>query len=903
MDGYTAEIEQIKKTLAVNPRGMTVLNVSKELNISRNSAAKYLDILLVSGQVEMKNVGPAKLYFLSQRIPASALINFCSDPMLVLDSESKVIQINDPLLTLIGAKREDVLNKHIEDPLFPFSSDLKLLSLIKGAFAGNRHVEACDLSMNEKNLHFNVEMIPSVLDNGIPGIAIIMHNLTEDKEMEQKLDKYRKLLDDLIKEPTQNQKEHLNEYSDEVVNLRKEYEESRRREARNQAILNAMPDLIVTIKSDGTFLDFIESNEDILYAPSSELIGRKVTETFPENVSGPSMSCIEQALQTNKMQTFQYQLQIKNDLIDFEARIVASGKDEVIAIITDITERKHAENELKLLNEQLQLKYEMEQLLAQVAFMFVSSSDINTVILDTLEKIGKICKATRSYVFQFRENGTIADNTYEWCSEGIGSIKSHLQNVSMKIFPWFANKFTNNKLIHIKDLSVLTEESSAERDILESYNIKSLIVIPIYANNELFGVFGLDNALTTEKWSEKDIDFLQTISIVIGTGIERKQMEDSLRENEARLSAAQYIARLGNWEWDIVNNDVRWSDAVYLIFGYNPQEFRGKEVILDPVHPDDRIFVQENLNKAICENKPYSVEHRIILPDGSERFVHVQAKTVYNELGQAVKMIGTVQDITERKRTETILKENEEKFRTIFENANDAIYLVRTNLQFIEVNQRACEQLGYSRSELLKLTPKDIDAFDAAAKLHDRFNQLLQNGHIMFETILLRKDRSVFPVEISLQVVDYMGDKAILGISRNISERKKAESDLRASEEKFKAIFENANDAILVSDLTGRYLEVNKMACEQLGYSRSELLQMLPQDLSARDDASEVAKARIDQLLQDESMRFETILVRKDGFTFPVEISLKVIDYMGDKAILSILRDISKFKQIEKDIY
>ncbi len=138
---------------------------------------------------------------------------------------------------------------------------------------------------------------------------------------------------------------------------------------------------------------------------------------------------------------------------------------------------------------------------------------------------------------------------------------------------------------------------------------------------------------------------------------DRKRVEESLRKSEARLANAQRIVHLGNWEWDIVTNEVQWSDEVYRIFGLTPRKFKATyETFLNSVHPEDREFVKESVNKALYGKMPYSIDHRIILPGGSERIVHEQAEVIFDDKHKAIRMNGTVQDITERKRMEEALR-------------------------------------------------------------------------------------------------------------------------------------------------------------------------------------------------------------------------------------------------------
>ncbi len=134
---------------------------------------------------------------------------------------------------------------------------------------------------------------------------------------------------------------------------------------------------------------------------------------------------------------------------------------------------------------------------------------------------------------------------------------------------------------------------------------------------------------------------------------ERKLAEEKLRKSEASLAEAQRIASIGNWDFDILNNTLDWSDEIYRIFGYKPQEFEASnELFLSFIHPDDRELVRRSVEEALKGRKPYSIDHRIVLPDGTQRIVHEQAHIMRDENGNPMRMHGTVHDITERKQAE-----------------------------------------------------------------------------------------------------------------------------------------------------------------------------------------------------------------------------------------------------------
>ena len=134
---------------------------------------------------------------------------------------------------------------------------------------------------------------------------------------------------------------------------------------------------------------------------------------------------------------------------------------------------------------------------------------------------------------------------------------------------------------------------------------------------------------------------------------ERKRAEEALRKSEASLREAQRIASLGNWDWDIPSNRLEWSDEIYSIFGLAPQELGSTyESFLERVHPADREKVEQAIRESLQTGKPYSLEHRVMRPDGEGRIVRGQAEILRNQAGKTSRMVGTLQDITEQKRIE-----------------------------------------------------------------------------------------------------------------------------------------------------------------------------------------------------------------------------------------------------------
>jgi PAS domain S-box-containing protein len=203
--------------------------------------------------------------------------------------------------------------------------------------------------------------------------------------------------------------------------------------------------------------------------------------------------------------------------------------------------------------------------------------------------------------------------------------------------------------------------------------------------------------------------------------IKRKQAEEALRKSEASLREAQRIARLGNWDWVIISNELRWSDEIYRIFGLVPQQFDATyEAFLNSVHPDDRELVKESVNKALYENKSYSIDHRIVLPDGSERIVHEQAEVFFDDTGRPIRMIGTVQDITERKKTEKELQQSFEKLEKTLRGTIGALAsTVEMRDPYTAGHQQRATKLACIIAKEMGLSGEQINGLHFAGIIHD----------------------------------------------------------------------------------------------------------------------------------------------------------------------------------------
>ncbi len=260
---------------------------------------------------------------------------------------------------------------------------------------------------------------------------------------------------------------------------------------------------------------------------------------------------------------------------------------------------------------------------------------------------------------------------------------------------------------------------------------------------------------------------------------DRKQAEKALQRSEELHNAAQEIAHIGHWQLDLLENKLTWSDEVYRIFGIDPQSFNGTlEAFLEVVHPKDREYVVNAYNESVQNKKTYSIDHRIVRPNGEIRFVHEQCHTHYDDNGLPIFSIGTIQDITERKEAEEKAMEANKLYRIIFENSLDGLMLTAPDGRIFDVNLASEKILGYTQDEIRILGREGIlDTSDP--RLSSVLERRIKNGFTTGELIMIRKDGIKIPVEISSRIFyDKNGEARTSIVFRDITERKISEEAL-----------------------------------------------------------------------------------------------------------------------------
>jgi len=518
----------------------------------------------------------------------------------------------------------------------------------------------------------------------------------------------------------------------------------------------------------------------------------------------------------------------------------------------------------------------------------------------------------------------------------------------------------------------------------------------------------------------------------------RKQNEEALRTSEERLQQAQVIGNVGVWDWNPVTGALVWTEETFNIFGYAMGEVQPSfELFLSHVHQEDREPLSSAVEAALHQGGKYDIDCRFSRTDGSEGVANAQGQVSYDASGDPIRMLGTFQDITNRKRTENRLREALSLQMATLEATADGILVVSTegewsayNRQFVEMwripeavlesgsdqqaldyalgqladpqvfidkvmelyahpeessfdvlhfndgrvferyskeqriegviagrvwsfrdvseqymadrklreeaefrsqlldqasegivlwhpgkdgqfaefltwNRRMLEITGYTQEEINRLGWLETIYVDQGER--DKARATMQKvlaGEVNHGTdfAILTKAGEHKAVHISSSAVQRVGmQHCVLAVIQDVTQSKQHQALLEASRKRFSALFDSSSDGILILDMQGGFIDVNRTAYLRLGYSKEELMALGLQGLNTPENAR-FFPSHVERLKEKGMVVFETAHFRKDGSIMPVEVNARLIELEGARVILCVVRDISERKQFEEQL-
>jgi diguanylate cyclase (GGDEF)-like protein/PAS domain S-box-containing protein len=339
-------------------------------------------------------------------------------------------------------------------------------------------------------------------------------------------------------------------------------------------------------------------------------------------------------------------------------------------------------------------------------------------------------------------------------------------------------------------------------------------------------------------------------------------------------------------------------------FGYPLEDWlNDNEMWVRVIHPEDREWVFEQTRASTVSGEEVEYEYRIVDAGGMIHWVHDRGCLIRNANGNVVCREGVIIDITDRKRAEEEIRLGQERFRNIFDNASDIIYIHDLDGNYLSINDAGERVFGYSRAETLQMNMSQIADPEQVAVLRENLASKLLGEALQtsYEVDCIRKDGRRITLEVNSSVIYKDGKPvAVQGIARDVTERKRVESAIRENEERYRDLFENANDLIYTHDLEGNFTSINRAGEKITGYTRDEAVKMHVSQVVAPEYLEQARRMITTKVEGDGPTAYELEIVSKSGNRVSLELSTRLIYLEGKPVgIQGIGRDITERKRTE----
>jgi two-component system, cell cycle sensor histidine kinase and response regulator CckA len=634
--------------------------------------------------------------------------------------------------------------------------------------------------------------------------------------------------------------------SRDVTQEKEKDEQLKESEARNRAILSALPDLLFQIKKDGTFLSYYAGSKDSLFTKPENFTGKKMEDVLPKDIARQGKQRLKEAIKTGRTVSFEYQLPIKDKIKEWEARFTRTGKETAIVLIRDITEMEKAEREISKLND------------------LIEQSTSAILRMNTEKRIDYANRATKDlfgYTFSDLKgkplellmaelnSEEVCRNIFKKVSKGEAYSGEHLsikKNGSVffcfiKIMPLFDE---NNKIYsYMASLTDITQERKAREELVFRKNLLDSFL-----------------ELTPDKvfFKDRDCRFVEV---------------SKSKAEKYNLAREEMIGK---------------SD-----FSFHEKETAEK-------------YFEEEQNIMSKEEPLLNQEEKYLAPDGKVHWASYTKVPRYDKDGNVIGIIGISRDITNLKRAEEELRREEELLSNTLESMEDGILVMDKDFHFTYWNNSMERITGIQKNKAInsKKVPWEIFPNLKYAKVDGMMKKAMEGEVVKRDKIPyeLKDGTRIFTSEMYLPLKNPDGYiYGIVGVVKEITKEIETEETLKESEEKYRILVENSREGICIFRVN-KFLFVNNHLCHITGYSKEELYGMEVWEIIDEDDRN-IVKEMERRREKGEEMPdvYEANIITKRGDLRFCEFSIRQITYQGIESSMGIIRDITEYKDMEKE--
>jgi PAS domain S-box-containing protein len=794
-----AIVDTIKRHLRSNRRGMTISDLSSKIKLNRNLMARYLDMLLISGQLEMQTLGTAKVYFLSHRVPISAMMEFSSDYVVVLDTEQRVVQVNEPVLKLLNEKREALVGKKISEINNPFFICLPTPEPVKNGQIADEKISETSSVFNGETLHFRVKLVPTAFEDGDQGVTFIIEDITAQKTYEETL--------------------QMNE-------------------ARYRGIVEDQTEFITRFRTDGTLIFVNNSYAHYLGEKPFALQGKH----HIPGICDEDRVAVSQAVQS---------LDANRPMVSVECRIAdPSGQlrwniwtiralfneggnlHEFQGVGRDTTEKREAASRINQYISQMDFfarkLQEFIGLSPDVDIYHAIGAGLEELLPDTAIAVSSYNSGSGTLSVKAIFGDKDRDYVESFFGKDFLKISvpvdenGHENMLTGKVYPVKKN-LPGLLYPHVPD-----ESCGKFAEFLSRENLYSVGMV---WQDLLLGnmTFVLRNGT-----SLNDASLIGTYARAASIALQRQIAENAFKESEVKR-AEEALKNSENYLLTIFNAT---QSGLVVIDPETRSIYDANSTAIALIGKEKSSLIGSCCNEYLCpgENQKCPVidlGHELIRSEGVLRNTKGEERPIIKtvvpvQLGGRSYLLESFIDISERKRAEEALFASEKRFQSLAEMLPQSIWECddRGNVTF--VNHRTYAMYGYTYEDVEKgmtiwqtIHPDDRervlgDFIRASSEEPDEFPTF-------HEFMSIRKDGSTFPlITYHVPIVHENKITGMRGIGIDISERKRAEVALKESEERFRLLVESVPFGISFITSTGTIEYANPAFEKICGYPREE---------------------------------------------------------------------------------
>jgi len=552
----------------------------------------------------------------------SSVLENSPDVILTVDHSQRIQYINHIPQNFM---QEPIIGKNFYECLMPEHQNIYMKTFEKIFKTGIP--ETFDVPGFADSWH-TCRFIPITRSGIVDSVMLIITNITELKEAEKKIqeseEKYRKLFEDA-------------------------------------------PDGISLLDSKGYIVDCNITEQTLIGFDYPEIIGKHITTFFKEDYK---------FLFKNKFQILQ-----KTGNVEAEMELIRRDRNPILVWrkITAIYNEKgefsgaivHSRNitKHKQVEQMIMHQLEFERTVSRISSRFVGNMDIDNAINASLSDMGRFCGASRSYIFKFNDISKTMSITHEWCDEGVAPQIDNLQNLPSDTFPWWMKKLNDGHAIHIKNVSLMPERAIAEKKMLESQNVKSLLILPLTTGNVLSGFVGFDNIRELEKNNRDDFVLLRISSEIIGNALKRmkteiklKESEHNLKERVKELNCLYEVSKLTEKQYnspdeiihrtlDLILPGMQFPNSICARIIFNNKKYMTNKF----KETEWKISTSTKINEDVIYIEVYNLEEKDFLLEEGDLLIDITNR---------------LRNILEQKESERKLRESESRYRKAYERAN-----------------------------------------------------------------------------------------------------------------------------------------------------------------------------------------------------------------------------------------